>query len=97
MIRHVALFAWTPEATGEQKARVATELRALRPLMTGVCAYHVGPDAGLADGNFDFAVVADFADAASYAAYRDHPAHRAVTEQTVRPIQREQVAIQYEL
>ncbi len=97
MIRHVALFAWTPEATAGQKKRVATELRALRPLMTGVCAYHVGPDAGLADGNFDFAVVGDFVDAASYAAYIDHPATRAVIEQSVRPIMRERVAIQYEL
>jgi hypothetical protein len=97
MIRHVALFAWTPGATAEQKKRVATELRALRPLMTGVCAYHAGPDAGLADGNFDFAVVGDFADAPSYAAYNDHPATRAVIEQSVRPIMRERVAIQYEL
>jgi hypothetical protein len=97
MIRHVALFAWTSEATAEQKARVATELRALRPLMTGVSDYHVGPDAGLAEGNFDFAVVADFADEASYAAYRDHPAHRAIIEQTVRPIARQRAAIQYKL
>jgi hypothetical protein len=97
MIRHVALYAWTSEATAEQRTRVATELRALRPLITGVCAYHVGPDAGLAEGNFDFAVVCDFTDAASYAAYRDHPAHRAIIEQSVRPIARERAAIQYEL
>ncbi len=97
MIRHVALFAWTSAATAEQKKRVATELRALRPLMTGVCAYHVGPDAGLAEGNFDFAVVGDFEDAASYAAYRNHPATQAVIEQSVQPIMRDRVAIQYEL
>ena len=97
MIRHVALFAWTSRATVEQKTRVATELRALRPLMTGVRAYHVGPDAGLVEGNFDFAVVGDFEDAASYLAYRDNPAHRAVVEQTVRPIVAKRAAIQYEL
>jgi hypothetical protein len=33
MIRHVALFAWTSEATAEQRTRVAMELRALRPLI----------------------------------------------------------------
>jgi hypothetical protein len=97
MIRHVVLFTWTAEATAQQQALVATELRALRPLLTGVRAYHVGPDAGLADGNYDFAVVGDFDDAASYLAYRDHPAHRAIIEQTVLPIVAERVSIQYEL
>ena len=97
MIRHIVLFAWIAEATAEQQARVAVELRALRPLLAGVRAYHIGPDAGLVDGNFDFAVVGDFDDAASYLAYREHPAHRAIIEQTIMPITRERVAIQYEL
>jgi Stress responsive A/B Barrel Domain len=97
MIRHVVLFTWTSGATAEQQARVATELRGLKPLLKGVRAYHVGPDAGLVEGNFDFAVVGDFDDAASYLAYRDHPAHRAVIEQTVLPITAERVSIQYEL
>jgi len=97
MIRHIVLFAWIAGATAEQQARVAVELRALRPLLAGVRAYHIGPDAGLADGNFDFAVVGDFDDAASYLAYREHPAHRAIIEQIIAPITRERVAIQYEL
>jgi len=63
MIRHVVVFAWVPEATDQQKQQVADELRKLPPLMTGLRAYHFGPDAGIIDGNFDFAVVADFDDA----------------------------------
>jgi hypothetical protein len=97
MIRHVTLFAWVPEATDEQKQRVAEELRALAPLMTGLRAYHVGPDAGIIEGNFDFAVVADFDDAPSYLAYRNHPAHRAVVERVTGPTTRERVSVQYEL
>jgi Stress responsive A/B Barrel Domain len=97
MIRHVALFAWVPEATAQQQARVAVELRTLRPLLAGVRAYHIGPDAGLNDGNFDFAVVGDFDDTASYLSYRDHPAHRAIIEQIIAPITRQRVAVQYEL
>jgi Stress responsive A/B Barrel Domain len=97
MIRHVVVFAWVPEATDQQKQRVADELRKLPPLMTGLRAYHFGPDAGIIDGNFDFAVVADFDDAESYLAYRDHPAHRAAVDQVIRPIVRQRAAIQYEL
>ncbi len=97
MIRHVTLFAWVPEATDEQKQRVAEELRALAPLMTGLRAFHAGPDAGIIEGNFDFAVVADFDEARSYLAYRNHPAHRAVVERVTSPITRERVSVQYEL
>lgn len=97
MIRHIVVFSWTAEATPEQKERVAAELRGLRPLMSGVCSYSVGADAGLVPGNADFAVVGDFEDAASYLAYREHPAHRAVIEQTIQPIVATRHTIQYEL
>jgi hypothetical protein len=97
MIRHVVVFAWVPEATDQQKQRVADELRRLPPLMTGLRAYHFGPDAGIIAGNFDFAVVADFDDAESYLAYRNHPAHRAAVDQAINPIVRERAAIQYEI
>jgi hypothetical protein len=97
MIRHVTLFAWIPEATDMQKQQVVEELRALPPLLSGLCAYHVGPDAGIIEGNFDFAVVADFEDAQSYLAYRNHPAHRAVVEQVTAPITKERVSVQYHL
>ena len=97
MIRHVVVFAWVPEATDQQKQQVADELRKLPPLMTGLRAYHFGPDAGIVDGNFDFAVVADFDDAESYLAYRNHPAHRAAVDRVISPIARQRAAIQYEL
>ncbi len=96
MIRHVACFAWTADATAAQRQQVTDELAALPPLMRGLRAYHFGPDAGLAEGNYDFAVVADFDDTGSYLAYRDHPAHRAIIEQVVRPITERRAAVQYQ-
>jgi hypothetical protein len=96
MIRHVACFAWAPEATAEQRKRVADELATLPPLMSGLRAYHFGPDAGLAEGNYDFAVVADFDDTESYLAYRDHPAHRAIVERVIRPITGQRASLQYQ-
>jgi hypothetical protein len=97
MIRHVVLFTWKDGTTDEQRERVATELRTLPPLMSGMRAYHVGPDAGLAAGNSDFAVVADFQDLASFEAYRDHPAHRAVIDESITPIRASRAALQYEI
>jgi hypothetical protein len=98
MLRHVVLFAWNPGATDRQKQQVIDELRTLPALMSGLRAFHVGPDAGVVEGSdFDFALVADFDDAQSYLAYRSHPAHRAIIEQVINPITRERVAVQYEI
>jgi hypothetical protein len=97
MIRHVVVFSWKAGVTDEERQKVAAELRGLRPLMTGVVAYHVGADAGIVAGNADFAVVGDFEDRESYLAYRTHPAHRAVIEETIEPIVAERHSIQYEI
>jgi len=97
MIRHVACFTWAAEATAAQRQQVTDELRALPALMHGLRAYHFGADAGLADGNYDFAVVADFDDIESYLTYRDHPAHRAIVDEVIRPITRQRASVQYQL
>ena len=97
MIRHVACFAWVADATAAQRQQVAAELRALPALMRGLRAYQFGVDAGLVEGNYDFAVVADFEDTESYLAYRDHPAHRAIVEEVIRPITRHRASVQYQI
>lgn len=97
MIRHVSCFAWAAEVTAAQRQQVAAELRALPALMRGLRAYRFGADAGLAEGNYDFAVVADFEDTESYLAYRDHPAHRAIIEEVIRPITRHRASVQYQI
>jgi Stress responsive A/B Barrel Domain len=96
MIRHVAMFRWTAEATEEQKQRVVAELRRLPTLLPTLRAYHFGPDLGLAEGNFEFAVVADFDDLEGYQAYRDHPEHRKILAEFIRPIAGQRAAVQYE-
>ena len=97
MLRHVVLFRWRPESTPAQRQRVPEELPKLSPLMTGLVAYRVGQDAGINPANFEFAVVADFEDAGSYRAYRDHPAHCAVIDEFITPILADRAAIQFEI
>ena len=96
MIRHMVMFRWMPEATQDQKQRVAAELRRLPALLPVLRAYHVGPDLGLVEGNFEFAVVADFDDLEGYRAYRDNPEHRAVIAEFIQPIAAQRAAVQYE-
>ena len=42
-------------------------------------------------------MVAEFADANAYEAYRDHPAHRSLIRELVEPITAQRASVQFEL
>jgi Stress responsive A/B Barrel Domain len=97
MFRHVVLLTWKPGTTDEQIEQVRTGLSTLPQLVPGIRDYHFGADAGLVEGNADFAVAADFDDADGYLVYRTHPAHVDVISNAINPIVAQRVAVQYEL
>jgi hypothetical protein len=97
MIRHVVLFTWTEGMTKEMERQFAAELTALAPTLPGLRAYHAGPDAGINQGNFDFAVVADFDDADSYLGYRDNTEHKDIVSRFSGPHTKSRAAVQYEI
>ncbi|WP_043621440.1 Dabb family protein [Nonomuraea candida] len=97
MIRHIVLFTWTEDATAEQQAAVTSELRKLPGLIPQLRSYTVGPDAGITQGNHDYAVVADFDSVDDFALYRDHPDHQAVIAQHIKPILATRAAVQLSL
>jgi hypothetical protein len=96
MIRHTVMFTWKPEATEEEKQRVVTEVAKLPSIVPSVRAFASGPDAGLNQGNFDFAVTADFDGEDGYVAYRDDPGHREVVQRYITPILDRRAAVQFE-
>lgn len=97
MIRHIVLFTWTDEATDAQKDAVTQELRKLPDLIPQIRAYTVGPDAGINQGNKEYAVVADFDSAEDYLIYRDHPDHQAIIAARIKPIVATRAAVQLSL
>lgn len=97
MIRHVVILTWRPETTDEQKQRVGAELAALPGLIPEMRGYSFGPDAGINEGNGQFAIVADFDEVADYLVYRDHPDHLKVITELIRPITAHRSAAQFEL
>jgi len=97
MIRHMVMFTWDDEMTDEMEQQLAAELTALAPRLAGLRSYHAGPDVGVVEGNFDFAVVADFDDVASYLAYRDHPDHQEIVGRLSRPHATSRASVQYEI
>jgi hypothetical protein len=97
MFRHVVLFTWKDDATEAQKQALHDELPKMPPAIDALRAYKFGPDAGINPANRDYAVVADFDDAAGYVTYRDHSVHRALVENYVNPIVASRAAVQFEI
>ena len=97
MFRHVVVFRFTPQTSEEQQQELARQLRTLPGAIEQIKAYHVGLDAGMNPGNYQFAVVADFGSVEDYLVYRDHPVHRDIIGKYVQPIVAERAAVQYEL
>lgn len=88
------MFRWNDAADRAGQQAVADALADLPAQIPEIREYRFGPDAGLAGDNWDFVVVADFADPAGYETYRDHPAHLAVIAERIRPLVSARAAVQ---
>jgi len=95
VFRHVSLLRWKPDASDDARTRARDAIRALPAVIAEIRAYRVGDDVRETAGNYDLAIVADFDDADGYAAYRDHPEHRRVIDEFVRPILDARAAVQH--
>jgi len=97
MIRHVALFTWDDEMTEAMELQFAAELTALVPKLDGLRSYYAGLDAGIVEGNYDFAVVADFDDVEAYLAYRANAEHQDIISRFSGPHAVARASVQYEI
>ena len=62
-----------------------------------ILRYDHGPDLELRDGNFDYVLVAEFADAQAFERYVSHPEHQRFVRERLTPAASERVAVQYAL
>jgi hypothetical protein len=96
-VRHVSVLTFVEGTSDEQVAAIEAALARLPGEIGVVRDYRYGRDLGIDDGNQHFVVVADFASADDYATYRDHPAHRAVLAELIRPVLATRAAVQYNI
>lgn len=97
-IRHIVAWKLAAEDAGaraEQAKRISDDLNALRDVVPSIIDITVGPDV-VGGGNWDVALVADFADADALDEYQHHPAHQAVVGY-VRSVVSDRVAVDIEL
>lgn len=97
VIRHVALFRWVEGTSAVQQEKLSDALAALPSQISAIRTYHFGPDAGLRDANWDYAVVADFDDTEGWRTYTDDPQHQRVLHDVLTPMVADRAAVQYEI
>lgn len=84
-VLHLVAFTWNAALSDDAVSRLEEALRAFAASLPGVESYDVGRDLGLGTANAHFGVVARFADATAFQAYRDHPRHKEINELFIVP------------
>jgi hypothetical protein len=97
VIRHVVLLRWRQGTTPSDVNAVSEGLGGLPAAIPEIRDYRFGHDLGVNQGNYDYAVVADFASVEDYLVYRDHPVHRALIDERITPHLDGRAAIQYQV
>lgn len=97
-IRHVVawkLAAEDPRERDEHAHEMSQRLMALQGVVPTIIDIRVGPDV-VGGGNWDIALVADFADTAALEAYIVHPEHQKVVDY-VRSVVSDRMAVDFEV
>ncbi len=96
MLRHIVMFTWVDDVDDSLIDTITEQLDRHVAVLPSVSAYRHGRDVGLQDGNFDYAIVADFATVSDYETYRDHPDHQRVIADHITACVAQRAAVQYE-
>jgi hypothetical protein len=96
-VRHVVMFRFVDGTTDQQVQELSDGLDRMPVVVGTMLDYRHGRDVGINEGTYDYVVVGDFATVDDYLTYRDHPDHRALIRDLVRPIVGERASIQFEL
>jgi stress responsive alpha/beta barrel protein len=97
MFRHVVIFKWKPGTSDDTITGIAEGLTKCALALAGTRAYTCGPDVRTGtEGRFDFCVVGDFDDEASWRVYDEDAEHNRLRTEVIRPILAERYIVQFE-
>ena len=95
MFRQVVVSKWIDGASAEAKEEFRAAVERLREI-PDLLAMTYGDDAGHFDDNFDFVVVADFADFESARRYVAHPLHQAYVRDHASQLIGQRIVVQHD-
>ena len=95
MIRNVVVGRLKPGVGAEEIRKGLDAIVALDP--PGIVDVKVGVDAGLREGNWDFAITSDFADVDSYRQYDLEDEHNRIRREMFAPLCEQIIRMQFEV
>jgi len=95
MFRQVVVSKWIDGASAEAKQELREAVERLREIPE-LLAMTYGDDAAHFDDNFDFVVVADFADFESARRYVAHPLHQAYVRDHASQLIGQRIVVQHD-
>jgi Stress responsive A/B Barrel Domain len=93
MIRNVVMGRLRPDADPGLLDEGLAGLRALR--VEGMVSLDCGRDAQLREGNWDYAITADFVDIGAYRRYDDDEEHNRLRREAFGPVSEQIVRVQF--
>ena len=85
MFTHVVTFTWKEGVPAGHAETAQRHLYEYAKTLKGCISYTCGPDAGINEGNADFAVVSVFEDEAAWHAYDSADEHNRIRAEIFRP------------
>jgi hypothetical protein len=96
MFRHVVNFRWNAQSSPEHVEALKEALSGLPAILPDLRHYAYGTDAGINEGNYDFAVVAEFDNSEGYLAYRDNDEHARIIQTLIAPYLDSRTVVQFD-
>ena len=95
MLCHVTLLKWTDRSIVDE-AQLGADFAALQEKLPYLQSIRTGADLGLAETNYDYALVTQFADEAGWLHYQADPEHLKIAH-AIAPNLASRVAVQFEI
>jgi hypothetical protein len=96
MFRHVVNFRWNAQSSPEHVEALKEALSGLPAILPDLRRYAYGTDAGINEGNYDFAVVAEFDNSEGYLTYRDNDEHARIIQTLIAPYLDSRTVVQFD-
>ncbi len=90
------MFKWNDDVDAAHVEATGAALDALVATIPEVREYRHGPDLGISEGNYDYAIVGEYASVDDYVTYRDHPDHQQVIADYIKDRISARAAVQYD-
>ena len=94
MLVHIGVLTLVPTATESDRTAITGALAALVGRIDGLLSLRFATDLGLREGNADVTFQLTFASREAWAAYNDHPAHKAVIAEHISPVLQSKAFVQ---